>query len=173
MAKRLAGPTSPEVAERLNTLGTIVHAAGRLDDAERMFVEATQIFRDTLGPGHLRVSVGLANTSLVRRQRGDLDGAERLAHEALAISRRVLGQAWAEGLGLVASVRIEQRRLAEAETLLREALDYCRRGFGRNPHPVLVHTLTELAKVLEARGNTAEAVTLRAEAASLDALLKQ
>ena len=72
------GPVNPQSGETLNTLALILRARGRADEAERMFLEVTQIFRDTLGPEHPMVAMGLQNTAMVRLDRGDLDGAERL-----------------------------------------------------------------------------------------------
>lgn len=172
MTRRLVGPANPEVAQRLNTLGTIVYAAGRREEAERLFLEATQIFRDTLGPEHPMVATGLAHTAASRRDRGDLAGAGTMALEALAIRRRVFGQASADMLSLLAGIRVKEGKLAEAEPLLREALAALRGAYGTNPHPGIVQALTELADLLEARGNGPEARALRDEAATLRAGLQ-
>lgn len=167
MTKRLVGPSNPQVAETLNTLGTIVYARGRREEAESMFLEATQIFRETLGPEHVMVSTGLTNTAKSRRDRGDVVEAERMAREALAIRRRVFGQATAEALSLIASIRIKDGDLDQAEALLREAVAARRASSGNRPHPGLVQGLTELADLLDQRGQGAEAARLREEAAGL------
>jgi len=172
MTRRLVGPANPEVAQRLNTLGTIVYAAGRREEAERLFLEATQIFRDTLGPEHPMVATGLAHTAASRRDRGDLAGAGTMAVEALAIRQRVFGQASADMLSLLAGIRVKEGKLAEGESLLRQALASLRIAYGTNAHPGLIQALTDLADLLDARGSGPEAQALRDEAATLRARLQ-
>jgi diketogulonate reductase-like aldo/keto reductase len=47
-----------------------------------MFEEVTHIVRETLGPEHVMVSLGLQNIAKNRQARGDREGAEQMKHSA-------------------------------------------------------------------------------------------
>ena len=82
---RLVGRGNPQVGQMLNTLGLTLHALGRRDEAAPMFLEATEIFRSTLGPEHPMVGLSMMNTATSRGDRGDLTGAEQLARDGLVL----------------------------------------------------------------------------------------
>jgi tetratricopeptide (TPR) repeat protein len=149
MTRRLVGPINAQSAETLNTWAMIVRDTGRLDEAEKMFLEVTQIFRETLGPEHAMVAMGLQNTARVRIAGRDPGGAERLLREALAIQRRIFGGVTGESLSLLAGVLEADGRRDEAITMRRESLAARRLAFGTNPHPALEQALIDLGVALQ------------------------
>jgi tetratricopeptide (TPR) repeat protein len=167
MTRRLVGPVNPQSGETLNTLAMIIRETGRLDEAEKMFLEVTQIFRETLGPEHAMVSLGLQNTARVRIARGDPQGAERLIREALAIQRRMFGGVTGESLLMLAGIVDADGKSEEALALRRESLAARRQAFGANPHPALEQSLIELGKQLLRSGARDEASSLLHEAVAL------
>ena len=168
MGRRVAGSRNPQVAQWANTLGLVLHELGKDEEAEALFVENAQIFRDTLAPEHPMVAQTLFNTAIVRGARGDLASAERLARDALAIRGRVFGAQEADSLQQLAAILMQTGgRSQEAETLLREAVATRHRAFGAAGHPTIATTIDELAAVLRSNGKTAEADELEREANAL------
>jgi serine/threonine-protein kinase len=155
MGRRVIGRKSPQVAQWGNTLGLIEHELGKRAEAEALFVENAQIFRDTLGPEHPMVGTSLLNLSMSLRARGDFAGAEMRAREALAIHRYTFGSATADSLREVAAGVEGQGRLREAEELLREEVAIRRQTYGPAGHPSLTSAMQRLADVLRAEGQSA------------------
>jgi serine/threonine protein kinase/tetratricopeptide (TPR) repeat protein len=167
MTRRLVGPVNPQSGETLNTLAMILRDSGRLDEAEQMFLEVTQIFRETLGPQHAMVAMGLQNTARIRIAKGDPNGAESLIREALVIQRRMFGSVTGDSLSILAGILEAEGKPQDAIALRRESLALRRIAFGNNPHPALEQSLTDLAKALIAQGADAEAAPLLEEAEAL------
>lgn len=104
MGTRLFGFRNAQVGVWGITFAQILYAQGKLEEADALFVELTQIFRETLEPEHPMVAMGLFGTAAIRKDRGDLRGAEQLAREALAIRSRVFGQTTAGSLSQLAAI---------------------------------------------------------------------
>src|SRR6185436_15894235 len=114
---------------------------GRRDEAERLFLEVIETFRDSLGPRHPMVATGLQNLAMIRRDRGDTADAERLLREAVAIRRWILGQTALDNQTLLADIVARAGRPDEAEALLREAVAVME----RTRHPRVDVPLARLA----------------------------
>jgi CHAT domain-containing protein len=79
-------PDSALEADALGNLGTVAHARGDFDKAERYLEKALDIDRRRV-PGSVSVATDLNNLALVARDRGDLAKARRYHLEALAIDQ--------------------------------------------------------------------------------------
>lgn len=166
MGARLIGRHNPQVAQWANSLGLIQHELGKRAEAEALFVDNVQIFRDTLGPEHPMVGTSLLNVATSLRARGDLAGAEQRAREAVLIFRHVFGQARSDSLLQLAGIVQAEGRLGEAEGMLREAIAMREDAYGPAGHPSLAPARQQLAAVLRAEGQAAEAAGLERDAAA-------
>ncbi len=121
MTARMLGPRNQLTAQTLVTLGMIVHAQGRHDEAAPMFQQATAVFRETLGRDHPMVATALLNTAISLRDQGDLPTAEATAREALTLCRQMFAPALVDSLSLLAQVADRAGRGTDATALRQEA----------------------------------------------------
>ncbi len=146
-----ASREDPEYGEGLAELGlAVVDALERTDIAPNLIAD-------------LRAR-GLAYLANARRMRSDLAGADQAIARARAEIARGTGDPVerARLLDLEASLRLEQRRLAEAARLLRRAIAAYR---GAEETRSAGKALTKLAEVQRTAGRPEEAVALLREAA--------
>ena len=117
----------------LGNLGNIAYTRGDLDEAERLYREALEIF-STLGSLKGQAAVP-GNLGIIAWTRGDLDEAERLFNEALELNRKLGSlEGQANQLGNLGIIAEERGDLAQAAALWTEARDlYARIGM---PHRV-------------------------------------
>ena len=80
-----------ELAEALDSYGSVLRATGRLDEAERIIRDALAIRERELGPSHFDVALSLVGLAGVLHLGGDLAQAEPLYRRALSIQERALG----------------------------------------------------------------------------------
>ncbi len=161
-ARREFGDGDPRLAPYLTHLAEVLSYTGGFDEAERLLVET----RDCLGPNPDPEALGLvlAQESSLAQTRGDLARAEALARRLVEIQRAssgVQGTLLPDGLGRLGGVLANgpPAGLAEAEALLREALERERRRFPAD-HPNVSNKRIELAFVLWRRGAFDEALAL-------------
>lgn len=144
----------PETALTLNSLGLL--AAARLDwpAAAVYFVEARDLFEQTLGPESPEAATAIDNLGNVRRATGDFDDAEQLLKSALNIRQRLLGAndpETAATLNNLAGLYHVQGRLAEAEPLYRASIAARTEAFGPTD-ATAAETLYNLAHLLRQKG---------------------
>jgi len=133
-----------------NSLGTVLEAAGRHEEAERAYLRSIELFEEVYGPEDPRVAKARVNLGNVLRKQGRLDDAEAEQRRALATSAAVYGEEHPETARVrtsLANVLHAQGRFVEAETEHRLALTARINVFGRDH-----------SKVAEARGNLANAL---------------
>lgn len=80
--------TDPEAqADLFETLGTIYHRLGDLDNADSLLAAALDRRRTHFGPGHPEVARNLVGLGLLRVDQGNLDAADSLIAAGLDLSR--------------------------------------------------------------------------------------
>jgi serine/threonine-protein kinase len=104
----------------------------------------------------------------IYRKLGKFDEANGLLLAALDKHRTIGGSESEVAATLVdlALLRVDQASLDEADRLVRESLDFARTHFSPG-HPAVASATAALARVLEARGQYAEAITAAEEAVRL------
>ncbi|WP_300016548.1 tetratricopeptide repeat protein [uncultured Roseobacter sp.] len=120
-------------ATEINNFAGIVRAHGRPNDAERLYREALEIDRVTIGEGHPEHATRLNNLAGVLREQGRLEEAERLYREAIEIDRVAIGEehpSYAIRLSNLARLVNEMGRSGEAEELYLRALEIDRITIG-------------------------------------------
>jgi eukaryotic-like serine/threonine-protein kinase len=125
LMRTLKGPDDPEVGAILADMSSIMLWADDFEGAERVAREAVRVFRAV--PEHYPDRV-MADYFLgdILFYRGQLDEAAVLFERALAAQRRLYGPASstvADTLASLAQVRLAQKKIADAEKLIVEALD--------------------------------------------------
>jgi tetratricopeptide (TPR) repeat protein len=109
-------------AVALDSLAALRLGRGDLVNARRLNEEALSIYESVGDKAHVASELGKIATVL--RAQGDLDGARRRQEQALAVQEEI-GEKTAAALtrtGL-AKTALEQRRGAEAEALMRKAIE--------------------------------------------------
>lgn len=169
-------PDAPEAerAEAASTLGAIYIESGRLEEGEEWICEALEIHRRVHGDDSYAVSVDLVHLAGALLAMGRLGDAEFHAREALHIRRSMTTEIYETGdphdelSALNSLVRIlhQQRKFAEAELLLREAVAFSRDRLGPG-HPITAASVGNLGSVLAAQGRLDLAVAYQREALEL------
>ncbi|MGH9629847.1 MAG: tetratricopeptide repeat protein [Bryobacteraceae bacterium] len=125
LRERLLGPTSPEVASSLNSLGSLYQDQNRVEEAEPLYRRALEIRMRHLGPRHPDVALTLTNLAVVARQQRRFETAIAIQKEALSILRETLGSghpASATSQSNLGAFYFATGDLAAAEPLLRDAI---------------------------------------------------
>ncbi len=123
--RRRFGPRSPEMARQLLNVSSVLGDLSRLDEAERLAREATEIMQESPRASRLEVSSALRTLAEVLDTMGRKKEAAEYFEAVLDQQRRALGPDSIE----VAYTQIkygyllnEVRRHAESETALRDAI---------------------------------------------------
>jgi tetratricopeptide (TPR) repeat protein len=169
--KRRTQPGNPELALRLDDLGTCLGEQGKFEEAEPLYLEALEIRRKTLPPTHPQLAQNLTNLAVLYQRLRRFPDAERYSREAVDILRRTLEPDNPElgmflnnyGLSLH-----KMGKLEEAEPVFAEAWQIVSKMPAGNSYPPIV--ASNFASLLLARGKAGEAVPLYQKAlASLQA----
>ena len=162
---RLHGESHPDVADSLVALSVLDQNRGRFDTAEASQRRALEIQRRELGAEDRKVGDTLNVLSVTLLSLAKYGEAEEVLRQALAIHRKAPGvhEDVAYDLNNLGSVLRRSGKLAEAETIYREALEVARGVFGP-AHQQLTRTINNLAVVLMDRGDLAGAETFAREA---------
>ncbi len=147
------------VAEVLDGLAQSLGAQGKQAAAEPIAREALDIRRSHLGNDHVVVARSLAHVANIVRFH-DPSTAETLAGAALEQRRRWLGDDNAEtgeSFAISASIKAQQGRPTEAETLYRQAVDSYAAGLS-STHPMAARPVAELGVLLADTGSCADAL---------------
>jgi Tfp pilus assembly protein PilF len=150
--RRVRGAEHPLTLSNMDRLAQVFGQQGRYREAEAIRREVFAIRLRTLGPEHAGTSSARGNLAQNLVNQGDpakLPEAERLFTENLGISRRVNG----ERNRLTNSIRVslgdlyeEQRRYADAEAMLRDAVSGMRESPGPQ-HPSTLNAFESLGLV--------------------------
>jgi serine/threonine-protein kinase len=156
-----AGGDALELAATLHDLGDLAEVKGEYARAESLLTAALAMRRERLAAPHALVVQTLTILGLNETDRGDFPHADSLLGEAVAMGRqlppsedhtKVLGAA----LDYLGRLRVRQARFAEADTILREALERRRSALGED-HPSVGASLDALAEVLRRDSRLPEA----------------
>ena len=165
---------SLEMADSLNTLGVILEANDRAEEAEPMLERALAIRTLHLGADDLKVASTLHNLALVAATRGDDARAAELFGRALAIKRARVGDHhpdYQSSLDNYANALGRAGRRDEALAILRENVALARELYGdANEHLAVAHNelgsqLHDLGRFTEAAAEYRAALDVRARIA--------
>ena len=151
----------------LSSLGTVADLLWRrekYDEAEPLYREALDGFREVLGPRDPNTLSILGNLGVLLEDAGRLAEAEPLVREVVDPIREVHGPRHPQTLTSVhnlAALLKKQGKLEEAETLFRQALDGRREVLGPK-HESTILTAGKLYDTLQARGDAAGAAAVAA-----------
>jgi len=156
--------------QELQYLGLAELAEGNFAQAEANFREALQLHRKHGGPNHadtLAVEGDLVNALL---QGGNPQEAEALIADAMQRMNQPGAKVDLEArcviFNTLAQVRMQQGRLAEAEQLMRDALQQYSAVHGQD-HPASIAVMSNLATLLQQQGRLAEATEMLRRSAQL------
>lgn len=161
ISRMCSGSESPETAQDLNNLATILRARGDLGGAQTLLEEAAGIRERICGPESVELAESLNNLSNVIRLRGDVVNAEAYSRRVLSIRRARLPEdhpAIAQSLDNLGVVLAQRGQFDEAIELVRQASSIYRRVHP-DGHPDLATNLFNLGSLLCLRGRDSEALT--------------
>ncbi len=151
-----------------NNLAAAYYYQGKLADAIQFQAVALRALTSAVGPDHQRTILALGNLAAFKRAQGDLAAAEADFRDLVARQTRLQGRdhpltarvvlSLASVLDVRGVAERDDRKLAEAETLFREALKILELKLGPG-HPQVGQTLTQLGENLLHRGQGAASVT--------------
>jgi len=153
----------------LRELADVERQRGRLPEAEADLRQALAVHEKLPPDNDVELSHTLNNLALILQIKGDIAQAEEDSRRAIAISRKYPAQ-FAQTLTMMSnlgSILFDERRIGEAESLLRDVLSQRRRVLGEK-HPQVAISMTRLARVLSAEGHYQEAEQLYREALARD-----
>lgn len=149
----------PDLAEALNNLMYLMHAAGQYAQAEELLLESLDMKRRLLGDKHPEIALGLNNLASFRQDRGDYAGAEAAYRQALAMQRELLGNVHpdvAQTLSNLASLLYDEGNPGAALRTEREALAILRQLFPSDNQEVAL-ALNTMGYWLMQQGDYAQA----------------
>jgi tetratricopeptide (TPR) repeat protein/predicted Ser/Thr protein kinase len=150
LARKLHGEQSIQVGQVLNDLSALYSWSGNLKTAEETAREALSIFSTVapeLHPDRIFAQLGLGD---VLSQEGHLEEAAAMMSRAVLAQRAIYnntGPELAQSLSMLSWIRASQDRVADAEGLIREALDLAQRSLGHGHYQTGFYH-TSLATVL-------------------------
>ena len=166
------GADALETAQVLNNQALGLIRLAESSQAEALLIRVLEIRRAKLGRDYL-VAQTLHNLARVAHRLGAYDRAETLGHEALEIKAEVLPPnhpSTGRGLLMLSQVVWERGNYAEAEGLLRRAIDILQSAFG-DYHPDVLGAAGDLAELRYLQGDqTAEVEQRRVLAAKREHL---
>jgi CHAT domain-containing protein/tetratricopeptide (TPR) repeat protein len=142
----------------------------RYAEAERLYLQALDIWKTTIGENHPDCATTLHNLAGLYSTRGEYAAAERLYHQALGIERAVLGERhpdYAASLHNLALLYHTKGDYPQAERLYQQALEIWRAVLGDN-HRNCASCLNNVAVLYVAMGREPQAMTLMNEAVLID-----
>ncbi|MHC5111936.1 MAG: tetratricopeptide repeat protein [Planctomycetota bacterium] len=153
--RRLPGDEDVEAHLAVFNLGRVLHAQGRLDEAEALY-------RQAAGDGDAGTLMGLAS---LLEDKGEPIQAEEAYRSALKSWRQQGPDTWelACAMNELASFLLDKGEFTEAEMLYRESHDIVQRVLPPG-HPTRMSTMYNFGRVLHAKGRLDEAETLLRQA---------
>jgi tetratricopeptide (TPR) repeat protein len=157
------GPDHPKVAIRLNNLGQLLQATGRLAEAEPLYRRALAIDEAAFGPDHPDVAIDLNSLGQVLQATNRLAEAEPLVRRVVEIFAKSFGPGHpnvASALHNLAQLLQATNRLAEAEPLMRRVVEiiFRFRAATGHGHPHERAFIATYAGVLAQMGRSGEDV---------------
>jgi eukaryotic-like serine/threonine-protein kinase len=162
--RQVGGAETTEVAAPLHNLALSLRSQQKFEDARQAALDSLAIKR----PNDWSLA-SLANTlavlARIERQLGNLDTALSASEESLVLRRQVFGHstAIASGLATHASILVDFDRIAEAESLFREALSLHQHA-GSDQSLISADLRLGYGRFLHGQGRIEQAETVLAEA---------
>lgn len=155
-------------ARLLGTIGTVYGSLGLYERSAALLERGLELRRATLGADHIDTAHSMEALAETYRELARLDEAESLHREALAIKQRRgdTPTSVASSLNNLGLTLAERGRYAEAEPLLRDAIQAWRAAQGASAAVVAVG-LNNLAQSLRQQGRLDEAVRVLEEAIAI------
>jgi tetratricopeptide (TPR) repeat protein len=142
------GPDHPDIEKAIHDLAEAYQDQGRFMDAEPLYQRALAMRENALGPYHPDVAESLAKLGRLYYLRDRNADAESVLGRAQAIFEQAQVHFQPEQLAFVlknlAAVYIKQRRVGDAEPLLRRALAIREKEFGP-VHEIVAYGLPPIA----------------------------
>jgi tetratricopeptide (TPR) repeat protein len=157
-------------AEQLNNLALVYYAQGKYDEAIKLYQEALEIAKKTIGTEHSEYATRLHNLAYVYYIQGKYQETIKLYQEVLEIDKKTIGTEhpdYAKCLNNFASVYQAQGKYDKAIKLYQEALEIDKKTVGTE-HPSYATHLNNLANIYTEQGKYDEAITLYQEALEID-----
>jgi tetratricopeptide (TPR) repeat protein len=164
---RIFGVNHPQTLAAAMTLGTVLRAIDRTNEALQVLTDALRRYTSTLGDGHPYTYACAANVAATRRQAEDPATAITLLDTALRGLRRALGADHHYTLSAMISRANTLADLGDPENAAavgREALEGLRRALGPG-HPHTLACAGNLTLILSDLGREDEARNMRADIA--------
>jgi serine/threonine-protein kinase len=123
--ERVYGPNHPNVASAVNELGSLALVQGRLDEAERHYRRAIDIYASSQGPRHSLVGMVKANLATVYTNENRLALAEQTFREVLSIYGETLPPTHTNvGIARIKLGRVLLREKRHAEAMVESRSGY-------------------------------------------------
>ncbi len=164
------GADHPNVAIRINNLGSVLQDQGDLAGARTAYERALAIDEAAFGADHPKVAIRVNNLGGVLQAEGDLAGARAAFERALAIGETALGPDHpkvAIRVSNLGNVLQAEGDLAGARAAFERALAIDEAAFGPD-HPEVATDVNNLGGVLRAEGDLAGARTAYERALAID-----
>jgi tetratricopeptide (TPR) repeat protein len=126
ITEKVFGREHPNVVDPLNSLASLLHIMGRLDDARPMYERAIAIVEHAHGREHPDLIHPLYNLAIVREVQGDARGALALYERSAALTEKIHGPDHPE-VGMRLSAVADAHRVLED---YEEALPLAERAVG-------------------------------------------
>jgi tetratricopeptide (TPR) repeat protein len=149
----------------LNNLGLTAEANRDYRRAERLFREAAETWKSSLGNKHPNLTATYSNLATLYERKGQFDKAEKMLQDVLARDTSVLRRehpAVARDLNNLGWLEYRRRRYAQSEAYLREAVEIFRSTLGAS-HPDVGLSEGNLASTVAALKRADEAQSLFAD----------
>ncbi len=157
LRRQQLSPDHPDMFVSLNNMASLLDRRDNLAGAREVCEDILQQADRILGADHPRTCRYAQNLAMLCARMGDLPCAESNSRRALAAAAR-LGPSHHDVLrarGLLASILIEQKRLDDAEPLVKEQYSACSRDLGEK-HPDTIQCVTLLFDFAQARNRLDE-----------------
>ena len=133
--RRELGDDDPDTLLSISSMGLLLNAQGKPDEAERFYHEALEGRRRVLGHKHRETLRSVVNMGALREKQKNFPEAERFFREAYATCRDVLGpedEDTLRAVGNMGAVLQRQRKYDEAEWFVAHALEKRRLVLGED-----------------------------------------
>lgn len=159
------GPETVPAAEAMAALAHLYIERRDYLDAEPLTITAAGILHDRLGRSSPALAAVLADRARIALARGDVDQARQWAEQAIAIDKQLGGAPHSSRLRTLGLVLTAQRKFADSERVLRQALALDR---GSGDELATARSLAALANTYLRQKHPAVALPLIEEATLID-----
>lgn len=167
--RKSPGPGSPEFASGLTNLGVLYQSRRDFGKAEPLLRRAMEIDRSAFPPDHSRIALDLNNWATFMAARKHFPEAESTLLRSLRMFEKSAPPNYVDlgntALNLAGVYRLGHK-YEDAERLYRRGIDVLQRAWGPDDRR-MVPFFEQLAEVLRARGEFAEAAAVDVQAARI------